>query len=144
MKSLEIINIVQRSVGIPMQDICKRSSKQELVDARKLMSHFLRKYTKETFETIGNRFSLDGTTIQFYVKNLTGLLMYDQRLQRIYNSIQRQIIQEEEDGERYYLNIPFLNQEIFISLMKKNIIWGNSKQTYNNLNNLYLNNFINK
>ena len=69
--------------------------------------------------------------------------MYDQKTQRIYNSIERQILQDNEDSQKYKLDIPFLTHDIFLSLVKKTIIYGNEAQTIQDFSKLYTNNFIN-
>ena len=138
----EIINSVERNTGIPADEFLTRSGKRELVDSRKLAAHFLRKYTELTFEKIGDELNVDHSTAIYYCRQLPNILTYDQRLQRIYNSIEGGFLVEKENQEKYKLALPFLTREIFISLMKKSIEYGNEKQTINNLNRLYLNNFI--
>ena len=142
MNSQEIIDSVERNTGIPKVEFLTRCRKRELVDARKLTAHFLRKHTNMTLQSIADIFSLHHTSIMHYGKDLSNLLIQEPRLQRIYNAIEGEILEEINQEQQYNLRIPFLTRPIFIHLIKKSIIWGDEKQTMQNLNKLFLNNFI--
>ena len=142
MNPQEIIDSVERNTGTPKSEFLTRCRKRELVDARKLTAHFLRKHTNLTLQSVGDILLIGHDAVIYYLSGISNLLIQEPRLQRIYNAIEREILEEINQEQKYNLQIPFLTRPIFIHLMKKSIVYGNEKETIHNLNKLFLNNFI--
>ena len=143
MKPKEIIQLVSQSVGIPIEEIRSRSRKRELVDARKLTAHFLSNHTSLILEDIGVLINTSHSNVVHMKNKLYQLLQTDKQLQRIFNSIERHILNLEDQEIKYKVGVPFLTEEIFIYLLEQKTDWGDRRGSIRRWKELFNNKFIN-
>lgn len=65
-----ILQVVTKYLGINPKDLFIRTRKKDLVYARKLVCYFCRKYTKDTFLSVGERLGLDHSTVLYSVQSI--------------------------------------------------------------------------
>ena len=143
MKPKEIIQLVSQSVGIPIEEIKSRSRKRELVDARKLMAHFLSNHTSLILEDIGILINTSHSNVVHMKNKLYQLLQTDKQLQRIFNSIERHILNLEDQEIKYKVGVPFLTEDIFVYLLEEITDWGDRRGSTRRWRELFNNKFIN-
>ena len=101
----EIAKIVTDVTSISLIAMRNQSRKRSLVDAASLFSIISRKYTLETFESIGEYINKNHSTIVYHVSRAGDLLLYDKAFNLTLNKVENQIKDLINDKENERLEL---------------------------------------
>lgn len=85
----QIIDLVQKKLKV---NVSKKNRSRETIEARQVAIYLLRKFSKLTFNRIGQYVALaDHSGVMHHLKVLEGYLSYDERLQKLIESFEADI-----------------------------------------------------
>lgn len=90
----EVNLIVSKHFEVPFDSLYLKSRKREIVDARKAAMYIMRKYTTESFKTIGGEYNLHHATCLYACnKSVPSLIEYDweyrMKIEKVQGDIER-------------------------------------------------------
>jgi len=77
--------------GITIKEMRSKSRQRHIVDARRIISHLIRRITKYPYEYIGSLLTRDHSTIIWHIKSCEALLNTDKQFANLYKVISQSV-----------------------------------------------------
>ena len=88
-------NVIQEETGVTKEQIQSRIRQRPFVDAKKVISRVLRKYTRTTLEAIASEFNVDHSTIVHYTKTFSQLYDNEPYFTNLYDKVELSLIENQ-------------------------------------------------